>query len=95
LPYDDYRLDADALLAVLKTCLPHREVYRAQNGEWFVTYGGNQTTYDAVKQLLERGEIASVYSNCPDQAYHVGRTIDMGATMIARKSDRRAPLVYI
>lgn len=91
----DHR-DADWLLDILTTGVPHREVYRAQDGGWFVTYGGGEVSGDAVRALWDRGAIVSVYSNCPVDAYHVGRTIDIPRTTEARKKHGKgAALVYL
>jgi hypothetical protein len=84
------------LLTVLKTAVPHREVYRGQDGHWYVTYGAGRVSPQAVEELKRCGEIVSVYSNCPNDAYHVGRTLDYERTIEARKKHGKgAPLVYV
>ncbi len=91
-------LDAHNLLEVLTNGLPHREVYHGQSGGWWVTYGGGEVSADAVRELVERGFIRSVYNSCPDEAYHVGRTLDVDATMAERKKHRRgkdASKIYV
>lgn len=78
--------DADALLVLLTEGAPHREVYRAQNGSgWYVTRGGGQWSEEAVMRLVQSGPIRSVYRDCPGDAYHVGKTLDIPATLAARK----------
>jgi hypothetical protein len=88
---------ARALLELLTHGHPHRKVYRARNGSgWYVTYRGGRVDLSAVRELFDGGHIKSVYSNCPHDAYHVGRTIDVDRTIADRKKPGRdAPLVYI
>lgn len=78
-------LDEDELLELLTNGDPPREVYRAAKGGWYVTYGGGRTTAQAVDNLFKAGKIHSVYSNCPHDAYHVGRTMDIDKTLEERK----------
>lgn len=78
-------LNEEELLDLLTNGEPHREVYRAGKGGWYVTYGGERTTTQAVDRLFKTGKINSVYSNCPLDAYHVGRTMDIDQTMAERK----------
>jgi len=78
-------LDAEELLEILTNGTPHREVYRGQGGGWFVTYGGGRTSAHAVDILFQGGQIHSVYSNCRNDAYHVGRTMDIDKTIAERK----------
>lgn len=90
-------LDADMLLHLLQHGAPHREVYRGQDGNWYVTHGGGPALASAVDLLVRRGAIASVYNNCPNDCYHVGKTLDTEATMAELQNHRRrkdAPLVY-
>lgn len=83
--------DAEQLLDLLTRGTPHRGVYRAQNGSgWYVTYGGGQWSEEAVMWLVNSGRIRSVYSNCPNDAYHVGRTLDIERTVAERKKHRHA-----
>jgi len=89
-------LNAEQLFAALTAEGRRREVYRAQDGSWWVTYGGGQTTLEAVQELHRAGKIQSVFSNCPSDAYHVGRTIDMPRTLAARQAARnRSITVYV
>lgn len=85
------------LLSLLKEAVPHREVYRGQDGHWYVTRGGGQVSPQSVEELKRRGEIVSVYSDCPEDAYHVGRTLDVQRTLDARKrlGIKRAPHIYV
>lgn len=90
--------EASSLLAILTNGVPHREVYHGRDGGWFVTYGGGQVSVEAVQSLFDRGLIVSVYNNCPADAYHVGRTLDVKRTMEERKKHRRgkdAPKIYV
>lgn len=88
--------DADWLLDILTNGTPHREVYHGRDGGWFVTYGGGEISFNVVRGLIDRGLIVSVYSDCPLDAYHVGRTMDIQKTMDARKKHGKgAPAVYI
>jgi hypothetical protein len=88
--------DADWLLDLLTNGEPHRQVYRGQDGNWYVTYGGGEVSASVVGALVKRGAVVSVYSNCPNDAYHVGRTLDYERTMAARKKHGRgAPNIYI
>ena len=90
---------ARALLDLLTNGHPHRNVYRADNGSgWYVTRGGGKVDVEAVRELVAGGHIRSVYSDCPDDCYHVGRTLDVGRTLEERKKHRRAkdaPLIYV
>jgi hypothetical protein len=83
-------LNAEELLNILTIGSPHREVYRGESGEWWVTYGGGQASYEAVSELLQRNLIHSVYSDCPNDAFHIGKTLDVQATIAERKKHRRA-----
>jgi hypothetical protein len=89
-------VDARWLYDLLKDGRPHRKVYRGKNG-WFVTYGGGEVSSDAVRELVERDLIHSVYNSCPEDCYHIGLTLDVDATMAERKKHRRgkdAPKIY-
>jgi hypothetical protein len=91
---------ASALLDLLTNGHPHREVYIAGNGsgEWYVTHGGGQVDVEAVRELVAGGHIKSVYSDCPNDCYHVGRTLDVERTIEERKKHRRgkdAPKIYM
>jgi hypothetical protein len=90
---------AAALLDLLTNGQPHREVYIANDRSgWWVTYGGGQVDEAAVRELVAGGHIRSVYSDCPNDCYHVGRTLDVARTMEERKKHRRrkdAPLIYV
>jgi hypothetical protein len=91
-------MDAEQLLDMLTNARPHREVYRAQDGGWFVTYGGGEVLEATVQQLVTDRRIVSVYSDCPNDCYHVGRTLDVARTLEERKNYRRlkdAPKIYV
>jgi hypothetical protein len=87
--------DADWLLNILTNEVPHREVYRGRDGGWWLTRGHGEVPPEAVAELLRRGAIVSVYSDCPTDSYHVGRTIDIPRTLAARKKlGKAAPHIY-
>lgn len=83
---------ADDLLVLLHE---GREVYRAQDGQWFVTRGGGPFSDDTVQRLVKAGTIQSVYSNCPKDAYHIGKTWDYDRTMALRKKVGKVPQVFV
>lgn len=86
----EFETDAAALLLLLTHGQPHRQVYRAGNGSgWYVTYSGERVSANAVEALVKAGKVQSVYSDCPDKMYHVGKTLDVQATMQERKKHRR------
>src|SRR5580704_12781445 len=82
-------LDAEKLYALLAHGVPHREVYRAADGSWWVTYGGGMTTEQAVMALVNERRVCPRYNNLPQEVFHVGRTIDMDATLAFRKGRPR------
>lgn len=89
--------DAASLLRLLMAD-PRRQVYRAANGTgWYVTRGHERFSAEAVQQLVREGRIRSVYSSIPDEAYHVGKTLDCDATMASRKGKPRKEwkLIYL
>ena len=90
--------DAAELLELL-TAYPDRNVYRAANGSgWYVTRGGGRWSEEAVMHLVNSGQTRSVYSDCPNECYHVGRTLDVARTLAERKKHRRAkdaPHIYV
>lgn len=88
---------AERLLAILTSAEPHRNVYRGDRTQrWFVTHGGGEFSSEAVRELVNLGRIASVHSDCAEDAYHVGRTLDCKRTAEARKKyGKRAELVYV
>ena len=89
----DRLLDEVDLMEILRFGSPHREVYQSQTGGWFVTYRGGETSREIVMNLVKRGEICRVYSNC-HSAYHIGRTWDYERTMAARKKYGKAASDY-
>jgi len=65
-------------------------------GSWCVTYRGGTTSEAAVMSLKAKGLIRPVYSNMPNDCFHIGPTIDCDATMAARKRyGNRHPLLYV
>lgn len=85
------------LLDILTNGHPHRKLYLGQNGNWYVTYGGvGPVDRGLVRRLVDRGAVQSVYSSIPNQAYHVGKTIDCERTLEARRRHgRKAGTIYI
>lgn len=93
---EPHPLSEAELLAALRDETKHREVYKSRDGEWCVTYGGGVTSDSAVQSLRMRGLINPVYSSLPNDAFHIGQTIDCEATLAARKRyGNRHPLLYV
>jgi hypothetical protein len=87
---------AASLFTLLRDGAPHREVYRGRDGGWFVTYSGGEVSADAVRELVKARLVRSVYSNCPADSYHVGKTVDVERTTEARRlHGKHAPLIYV
>lgn len=78
----------DRLRDLLRSGQRHRHVYMAQSGGWYVNHGGGPVPFEAVQALLQQGEIARVYDDCAE-AYHIGKTINMAATLEYRKGKKR------
>lgn len=90
--------DANALLNLLRNGTPHRQLYRGQDGNWYVTHGGGGPwAQSAVSRLINKQLISPVYSDCPDQAYHCGPTLDLDAFMKERDrvGIKKAQRIYI
>lgn len=88
---------AQKLYDLLRYETPHREVYGACDGGWYVTYGGGEQKAECVHELVRLGLIQSVYSTCPQDAYHVGKTLDIKATTTEREKHanrKNSPLIY-
>lgn len=86
------------MLDLLTNGTPHREVYAGRDGGWWVTHGGGEVTSHAVSELVSSGAVVSVYSDCPKDAYHVGRTLDTVRTLAARMNCHRkadSPKIYV
>lgn len=96
-PIDQSSNEAQRLLVILSDGR-RRQVYRGRDGSgWYVTCGGGRFSESAVKTLIDAGHIHSCYSDCPNDAYHVGKTLDCKATIEERKKHRRgkdAPMIY-
>jgi hypothetical protein len=88
--------DEHELLAIL-TERAEREIYRSEMGSWHYTNAGKDRRRVAVAlihSLIRRGTLRPVYSNTRD-AYWLGRTIDINATLAARRMHgKKADLVY-
>lgn len=92
----DVKTEAEKLFELLTTGTPHRQVYRGSDGSWYVTYGGGPFSRNAVDWLVRQGRIQSVYSNCPTDAYHIGKTLDYERTMEARRRlGKKAPSYFV
>lgn len=63
------------------------EVYRIDGTQsWTLTRtGGVRVDRKLVERLAAEGIIRSVYSNCPRDSYHLGRTLDVDRTLESRK----------
>jgi hypothetical protein len=48
-----------------------RDVYRAADGRWFVTYGGGEWPEHTVLDLMARGEIRPVFNDPSMGVYNV------------------------
>lgn len=97
-PIIERQHDAAWLLDLLTNGSPKREVYAGQDGGWYVTHGGGAVHASVVQRLVNQGHIHSVYSDIPDQCYHVGRTLDCARTLAERKKHRKsknAPKIYV
>lgn len=90
--------EAQQLYDLLKNGRPHREVYRAADGSgWYITHQRGRVNEGVVSELIRFGYIRSCYSNCPSEAYHVGKTFDVDATLAERKNYRQTkdtPIIY-
>lgn len=73
------------LFDLLKNGVPHREVYRGHKGGWFVSYGGGEVDADIVGKLVNQGLVKAVYSDCPNDCYHIGETVDVDKVLEERK----------
>lgn len=72
-----------------------REIYRGQDGNWYLTYGGGQVDPELVRSLVESGRVRRVYVGC-DEGFHLGRTIDLEASVEHRKqTGYRRALIYV
>lgn len=92
--------NADELVAMLKVKGPDgqmRQLYRAQDNTWHCTFSGNNrhiVDRRLITELVGSGVLSRVYNDTGD-AYWLGQTIDMDATMAKRRQtgDRRV-VVY-
>lgn len=75
--------DPDQLVAVMKT--EDRQVYKGQDGNWYLTKGGGPISDWVIDGLRKAGRIRDQYSDLPNQYFTTGKTIDMQATLAARK----------
>lgn len=73
------------------------ELYRGQNGLWYLTHGGGKISEGVVRELLSAGSIRDKYSDTPNTCYTTGRTIDTAATLAFRKGRKRKEwkLIYV
>jgi hypothetical protein len=90
-------LNATELLDVLRNGTPHRHVYKGQDSNWYVTYSGGKTSFEAVRELLRKRLIQSVYSTPGLECYHIGPTIDCEASMAERRKVgiAKARIIYM
>jgi hypothetical protein len=86
--------NADAVLQILGEGR-RREIYRGQDGNWYITYGGGQISQEIVRSLVEAGRVRRVYAGC-DEGFWLGDTIDLDATQEhRRKTGERRTLIYV
>ncbi len=84
------------ILDLLRQPEPHRHLYRGRDGNWYVSYGGGKVSAEVAQAVIASGEVNSVYSDCPNDSYHVGRTLDVVATTAIRKTPgNRDTKVYL
>ncbi len=87
--------DEDELLRLLSE-EPGRSCYRTADGRWRYTNDRDSRhviSGDLIKKLVRAGKLRKRYSNT-DQSYWVGGTIDVEATMAARRRRGDSPIVY-
>src|SRR5690348_6852294 len=75
------------LVTLLKQ-MERRMVYRFKDrhNEWGLTHGhGLRVAPALVRSAVKAGILHSCYSNCPDDAYWLGSTIDVDATLERRR----------
>ena len=87
--------DAAAILTLMESDSKRREIYQGRNGRWYITYGGGEISYSAIKQLLDAGHIRPTYLGVLD-CFTAGKTFDMDRTLERRKeTGRKDILVYV
>jgi hypothetical protein len=85
LPHYD-KSNPDSLLRLLKmpaegaTGPQPRDVYKAADGRWRVTYGGGEWPERTVLELMARGEIRPVFDDPGVGVYNVSRTVVRAAS---------------
>lgn len=86
---------AEEVLALLKSD-PRRSLYKGQDRRWYITYGGGEVPLEVVRALVATKAVNSVYSDCPDDSFHVGPTLDCEATRTIRQQPgKRHEKVYL
>lgn len=79
-------LGAEALLDILRAGGEKIWVHKGQNSRrWYITHGLGEADPQAVQELVSTGAISPVYSNCPGDAFNVGPTLDVEATLASRE----------
>lgn len=85
--------DPEKILSILKSGDYDAYMGRDNKG-WWITHGKGEIDYQALRVLIERGDVRRRYSDL-DGMYTCRKTIDMKATAEYRKSrDQRRALVY-
>jgi hypothetical protein len=88
-------VEASELLHMLTDMKPHREVYWSPKSRiWCLTRGSwYNVPPHAIQELYQLELISPVYSSCPHDSYHIGRTVDCEATIEERKRGGKG-LIY-
>ena len=100
-PSDAPSTDGLTLYAILQQD-PHRMVCRSDTPDkrgnchrWNVTRGGGTAPNREVQALIAAGMIRPAYSNCPGDLYQIGPTMDLAATIAAKRVDPEAAVVLV
>lgn len=70
-------------------------LYRTNGGDWAVTTNRGRVPADVAAKVIASGLVASVTSRSPNDAYHMGQTMDYEATMRARRNGDGCALIYV
>jgi hypothetical protein len=85
----------DEVLELLKSD-PRRSLYKGQDFRWYITYSGGEVPLEVVQALVATKAVNSVYSDCPNDSFHVGPTLDCEATRAVRQQPgNRHEKVYL
>lgn len=71
-------------------------LYRATlSGRWYLTYGRGEVAPGVVSNLVAKGLVRPRYSDMPNDAFTVERTIDVPASKAARDAGQKRAIVYV